>query len=205
MKDSKRNTRIRSLVKQLNLRRKKQAMQVDVLCNDIINAHRGFIDSVRNLSFAAEFAESLIGIKDFDHLFYACAQAIRIRIPDMNLAFFHSHEDSFDLYAFECDTIYVAEDQRLEQCFNTDLVKAVTRANQPCDLDQLTGMGLMATPGMLKKISAITLPIAEGGSAAGFILIYGIAGRVTNEHIKMLSMIRRSLCRAISTCQVTAN
>lgn len=203
MKDSKRNNRIRMLVKQLNQQRKQQARQIDMLCGDIISAHRDFINTVKTLAFAADFYESLIGIDNMDKLLYTTARAITGRIPDTNFVFFLSQPEAFQFYAFECDR-HCHQDQRLEKYLTNELVRAVTKANKPCDTNDLLQMGLQAKPSLLKDISAITAPIAEDGSSAGFILMYKThQQKFSQEQIKLACSIRRALSKALRVCTAT--
>ncbi len=198
MTDSKRNSRIRLLVKRLNRQRKKQAAQIDLLCNDIIAAHSDFLDTVRTLTFAGEFYESLIGVSDLDNLFCSCASMIKKQIPDVNLAFFLSQQDNFQLYAFDCNTNGTDEAHRLEQYFTNELVESITKANHPCDTDELLQMGLQVSPAILKDSSAITIPIAANRPVAGFILLYKLSGRnFDRRQIRLLCAVRRGLSKAI--------
>jgi hypothetical protein len=204
MKDSKRNSRIRLLVKRLNHQRKKQATQIDLLCNDIITAHSDFLDTVRTLTFAGEFYESLIGVSDLNNLFCSCASMIKKQIPDVNLAFFLSQQGSFQLYAFDCNTNGTDEAHRLEQYFTNELVESITRANHLCNMNELLQMGLQVSPAILKGSSAMTIPITANGPVAGFVLLYKPSGRnFDRRQIKLFCAVRRGLGKAIRTCITT--
>jgi hypothetical protein len=201
MKDSKRNSRIRLLVKHLNRRRKKQAAQIDLLCNDIITAHRGFLDTVATLTFAAEFYESLIGIDGLENLFHTCACMVKKQIPDVNLAFFLGQPEGFQLYAFDCDSGEINETYRLEQHFTAEIIRSVIGANHSCDLNELLRMGLQASPAVLKNISAVTVPIAANGPVAGFILVYKSSAQSFDQRqVRLLCAVRRGLSRAVRAC-----
>ena len=201
MKDSKRNSRIRLLVKRLNHQRKKQATQIDLLCNDIITAHKDFLDAVRTSTFAAEFYESLIGVGDLDNLFYTSACTIKKQIPDVNITFFLSQPESFQLYAFDCSTSQTDEEHRLEQYFTAQLVRSVAGANRPCDLNELLQMGLHVSPAVLKNSSAITVPIAANEPAAAFMLIYKSSPQTLDlRQVAMVCAVTRGLAQAIRAC-----
>ncbi len=203
MKDSKRNNRIRLLTKNLNRQRKKQAIQIDLLCNDIINAHRDFLDTVRTLTFTSELYESLIGIIDLDSLFRSCACMIKKQISNANLAFFLRQQDRFQLYAFDCNTNATDEAYLLEQYFTSEVVDSIIRANRPCDIDELLQMGLQVNPAILKNSSAITVPIAANKPIVGFILLYKFSGQSFDQRqIRLLCAVRRGLSRAIRACAV---
>ncbi|MFA5424054.1 MAG: hypothetical protein WC374_09390 [Phycisphaerae bacterium] len=203
MKESKRNSRIRALVKCVNSHRKKQAAQIDMLCKDIIASHSNFLDTVRTLSFAAEFYESIIGVRNLEEMFCTCASVIRKQIGDVNLVFFISRQADFQSYAFDCSTNGTEEINRLEQYFTRELIESVTKTNHPCSPDELLGMGLQVSPAILKNLSVITVPIAANGPIVGFILLYVNDGQHLDRHqIKPLSYIRRGLLQGIRTCTV---
>ncbi len=204
MKDSKRNSRIRLLVRHLNRQRKKQAAQIDLLCNDIIASHNDFLDTVRTLTFAGKFYESLIDVHDLDSLFCTCASVIKKQIPDVNLTFFLSQQANFQLYAFDCNTNGTDEARRLEQYFTSELVESIIKVNRPCNLDGLLQMGLQVSPAVLKDSSVITVPIAANELVAGFILLYKLSGQSFDQRqIKLICAVRRGLSRAIRTCVIT--
>lgn len=203
MKESKRNSRIRTLVKCVNSHRKKQAAQIDMLCKDIIASHGNFLDTVRTLSFAAEFYESIIGVRNLEELFCTCASVIRKQIGDVNLVFFINRQDTFQSYAFDCGIKGTEENDRMEQYFTGELIESVTKTNRPCGPDELLGMGLQVSPAILKNNSVITVPIAANGPITGFILLYAKEGQILDQHqIKPLSSVRRGLLRGIRTCAV---
>ncbi len=204
MKDSKRNNRIRLLAKNLNRRRKKQAVQIDLLCNDIINAHRDFLDTVRTLTFTSDFYESLIGTVDIDNLFRSCASMIQKHIPDSNIVFFINEQSRFQSYAFDCNVNQTDEAYRLEQYFTSEVVESIISTNRPCDIDEMLQAGLQINPAILKNSSAITVPIAANGSVTGFILLYKFSGQsFDRRQIRLLCSVRRGLSRAIRACAVT--
>jgi transcriptional regulator with GAF, ATPase, and Fis domain len=201
MKDSKRNNRIRLLAKNLNRRRKKQAIQIDLLCNDIINAHRDFLDTVRTLTFTSEFYETLIGPLYLDNLFRSCASMIQKYIPDSNIVFFINEQNHFQSYAFDCNVNETDEACRFEQYFTSEVVESIIRANRLGDIDELLQMGLQINPAILKNSSAITVPITANGSITGFILLYKFSSQSFDQRqIRLLCSVRRGLSRAIRAC-----
>jgi hypothetical protein len=201
MKDSKRNKRIRLLAKNLNRRRKKQAIQIDLLCNDIINAHRDFLDTVRTLTFTSDFYESLIGAVDLDNLFRSCASMIQKRISDANIVFFINEQNRFQSYAFDCNINETDQAYRLEQYFTSEVVESIISTNRSCDIDELLQMGLQINPTILKNSFVTTVPIAANGSITGFILLYKSSSqRFDQRQIRLLCSVRRGLSRAIRAC-----
>ena len=63
-----REKRLRQLVSRQNQRRKLQAKQIDILCNDIIGIQKSFISTLNRFAFTADFCESIIGIDDVKKL-----------------------------------------------------------------------------------------------------------------------------------------
>ena len=201
MKDSKRNNRIRLLAKNLNRRRKKQAMQIDLLCNDIINAHKDFLETVRTLTFTSEFYESLIGHIDLDNLFRTCAFMLQKHIPNANIVFFINEHNRFQSYAFDCNVNETDEACRLEQYFTSELVEAIINTNRSCNIDELLQMGLQINPAILKNSFVITVPIAANGSLTGLILLYKFSSQPFDQRqIRLLCSVRRGLSRAVRAC-----
>ncbi len=95
MEDKQRHTRLRLLIKKLNKKRKKQAKQIDILCNDFIAAQRDFIKSLKMISFIANFYESIIGITDLNSLLYSVVQLIKEENTDTNVTFFFASVGQF--------------------------------------------------------------------------------------------------------------
>ena len=61
MSQVERHKRLRLLVKQLNRRRKQQARKIDILCHDLIAAHRQFMRKLNDVGFAATSTRSCWG------------------------------------------------------------------------------------------------------------------------------------------------
>ena len=200
MSDKEKNRKIRLLVRRLNADRKKLAKQVDILCNDMIAAHRGFVDTVNRLAFEADFYESTIGAADADSLFYTAGQFIRERLGEPNVIFFVRDGDKFEVYAFEGDAEQ-DQPQSPRECFSAEFARTVAVANQVCDLERLLGMGLQASPALLNKICAVTVPLCLGGNSQGFIVLWRPGrSRFCDQHLDCLCAVSSGLCRAIQSC-----
>ena len=99
-----------------------------------------------------------------------------------------------------------ADKQRLENCFTAELVDNICRSNKLCTLDDMFAMGLQGSLTALNKISAITIPLGQLSSSAGFILIYrSSANRLTAEELKQISAVTPGLSRAIQSCRVLSH
>lgn len=201
MKNSQRYQRIRMLVKSLNAQRKKQARQIDILCNDIIQANRGFIHNLEQIAFTAQFAESIIGINDLDRLLYAASGVIKQHFPQINMTFCIKREDNFNLYSFAADNCRLTDAQTIEQYLNNDLISAVIDSQKLCMMDDLLTMGLQINPTVAKQISVAAVPLADSPVVSGFILLYSALENTSIENcLDKLSSITRSLSIALKAC-----
>ena len=95
MYDKLREKRLRGMVSRLNKERKCQAKKVDILCNDLVAAQRSFIKSLDSISFAANFYESIVGVRDLDNLLQSACELIKGEIPNATVAFFLTRNGKF--------------------------------------------------------------------------------------------------------------
>jgi hypothetical protein len=203
MDHKQRHRRLRQLVAKLNKERKSQAKKIDILCNDIIGAQRNFIKTLNNISFAANFYESIVGITDLSSLFYAADKLIKDELNDINVAFFLRQEKSFELHMLESNQPITLEKHMLENCFTAELVNNICEANKQCSLEDIIAMGLQGNPAMLSKISAFTIPLGRGGTSVGFILLRRSSGQnITCAELDHISAITAGLSRSISFCRI---
>ena len=206
MNHSDRHKRVRLLVKKCNLERKQQAKKIDILCNDLIEAQRHFIDKLETISFAAQFYDSVVGVTELGRLLSGATNIIKEEIPDSNIAFFLWQSDNFDLHILESDRPISLEKQQLENCFDKELVEEICRSNRICTLDDMFAMGLEGNLKMLNNLSVITLPLGQIGPSLGFILIYRSAeNKLTTGDLRNITAITPGLSRAIQSCRLHSN
>lgn len=198
-----RHKRLRRLIKNLNRERKLRAKKVDILCNDLIAAHRDFIKRLDSIGFTAHFYESILGTAELNGLFYNASGLIKEEVPDVNLAFFLRQADSFELHMFESERPIGLEKQHLENCFTPELVESICQSNKICTLEDMFSMGLEGNLTELNKISAVTIPLGIAGVSLGFILIYRPSeNKLTTDELKNVLAITGGLSRAIQSCKV---
>jgi len=201
MDNSQRHRRLRGLICGINRVRKRQAKQIDILCNDMVEAHRAFIKRLDAVSFTADFYEALAGTYDLGGLLNTAGGIIKKEMPGCEVTFFLSGDDSFEMYTLES-----AGDKNgagfLESCFNSEIVASVCEANGLCGLETLFEMGLQANPQVLSKIDALTIPLGENGVSAGFILVYRSSEQQLRvEEVMRIISITPGLTRAIRACR----
>ena len=192
-----RNKRVRLLVKKLNAERKNQAQKLDIICNDLITTQRDFISTVNLLAFTSNFYESIIGLADLKSVFYCAAKLIKHQLGELNITFFLPKDNNFEIYVFENEQPQPGQFNPSE-CFTPELVDAVCKSNEICNLNSLVSMGLEVNPSALKKISAATVPLGSFGVSEGFILMYRNSEiDFTTTQLNYLTSISTGFARAI--------
>lgn len=197
---------MRLLIKKLNKDRKKQAKQIDILCNDLIAAQRNFIKRLNTISFTANFYKSIIGTTDLSKVLYIAARFIKAENTDTDVTFFLRQADNFEMYMFESDQSITLEKQHLENCFSQELMDNICKSNKICTLDDMFALGLEGNLIGLNKISAITIPLGLLGTSSGFVLLYRSSeNKITTEEVNNISAITSGLSRAIASCQALSH
>jgi hypothetical protein len=205
-----RNTRLRLLIRRFNKQRKQQAKQIDILCNDIISAHKDFLKALKTIGFAADFYNAITGITDLNELLCTAGSHIQKHTPDAHIAFFiltpseieGGQPDNFELHVFESEQEIDLDEKRIENFFSTELVINIAKSNQICSTDDMLAMSLQFSPTCLDKISTAAIPLATAGSSTGFILVYRSSRNpLTLDDLKALSQIAPGLARSIASCR----
>ncbi|MFH1370635.1 MAG: hypothetical protein ABII09_05045 [Planctomycetota bacterium] len=221
MNDEKRNRRLRLLISRLNKERKKQAKQIDILCNDFVAAQKDFIKALRAISFAADFYESIAGVTDLNELLCTAGKLIQDQIQGSNVAFFllrggncEYRQTSFEMHIFESDrpidllapSSVEGEERRIENFFTAELVDNITRSNRVCTIEDMLTMGLQCSGACLDKISAAAAPLSSNSGSPGFILIYRCSqSPLTSDEIHCVAQVASGLARSIIACRAPAN
>ena len=223
-----RNTRLRLLIKRLNKERKRQAQKIDILCNDLITAQRQFIEKLNIIRFTANFYESILGSTALEDLLYTAVRMFKTESADVNVTFFLRHEDGpstdfrigassgaastdFELHVFESGRPILFEQSnsldgtsdRLEDCFNPELMDNICKSNKVCTLDDMFAMGLQGNLTGLNKVSTVTIPLGLPGSSLGFMLIHRSSEyKLTAAEIDRIRAVTGGLSQAITSCQI---
>jgi len=201
MKRELRNKRIRRLVHSVNEKRKKQAVQIDILCNDIVATHRKFICKLDTISFTAYFYRQILGKTDLNSLLNTAGNIIRQKIGVANAAFFLRKTGCFEPYAPQSEDTLDSDGMRFANYFTRQFAEQVCKANKICDLNRLLEIGLQASPIVLKKISAVTIPVGTDGVCTGFVLLWqSFEKEFSAEQIEKTISIIPGLSEAIDSC-----
>ena len=202
MNDERHNKKLRLLIAKLNKERKKQAKQIDILCNDFIAAQKQFLKALKVIGFAANFYEAIAGLTDPNELLATAGNLIKDQIQDVNVAFFLLQANSFELHIFESDQPIDLEDRRIENFFTTELVNEIGKSNRLCTIDDMLAMGLAGNPRCIEKVAAVGLPLNNHGCSLGFVLLYRASQHpFTCDELKSINQISPGLTRSIAACR----
>ncbi len=203
MNQDQRHQRLRLLIKKLNKERKRQASKVDILCNDLVDAQRGFVKRLNDVSFAARFYKSLLGISYLPSLLSRAGQLMADEVPGVGITFFLRRSDNCHRHVFEGNEPLRIDDRLLEDYFQPELVGNICKSNRSCTAEDMFGMGFEGSPQSLSNISLATLPLNDLGRALGFILIYRpVTQPLTTQELHTLSLVTCGLSHAIASCPV---
>ncbi len=209
MNDGKRK-HLRLLIGRLNKERKKQARQIDILCNDFVVAQKEFIVSLKAISFTANFYESITGLADLNELLVTAAKNIQSQIEGTNVVFFLRRENNFEMHIFDSiESIdFLAQeaiennDRRIENFFTAELVDNIAASRWICSVDDMLAMGLQCSGSCLEKISAAAVPLSSNSGSLGFILLYRCSQKpLVPDEISCIGQISTGLSRSITACR----
>ena len=201
MSQSERYERLRLLVKRVNKERKRQANQVDILCNDLVAAQREFMRRLNSVGFAARFYKDLLGLTDLRTLLSRAARIIREELPGTGIVFFLRQADGGDLRICDGEPIPGFQGRRLVDCFTPELVADICKSNRLCALDDLFGMGLEGDRKELNSLSLATIPLQDLGRSLGFVLAYRAATHpLRADELDKVGLIMCGLSQAIRAC-----
>jgi hypothetical protein len=204
--EQKRNKRLRFLIARLNKERRKQAKQIDILCNDLIAAQKHFIKSLKVIGFASDFYEAIMGLTELNELLVTAGNLIKDQIADVNIAFFLLQNNNFEMHIFESEQPIGLDDKRIENFFTPELVENISQSNRVCCVEDMLTMGLQSNPRYLEKVSLAGLPLNHHGSALGFVLLYRTSKcPFTTEELQSIDHISPGLGRAIASSRALVN
>jgi hypothetical protein len=203
MDQNQRQKRLRRLVKAVNKQRKRQASQIDILCKDLIAAQRDFLHRLGGVSFAAHFYKSLLGATGSRSLLSQAARGIQEELPGVNVSFFLRRAEGMGSYVSHRKETLLVGDQPLEEYFSADLIDNICKANRPCAVDEMFGMGLEGNPEGFKQLSFATLPLSDLGRSLGFVLLSRRKSQsLTAAELHRVGLITCGLSHAIAACRL---
>jgi hypothetical protein len=201
-----RHKRLRSLIRNLNRQRKRQAQQIDILCHDLIVAQKQFIQHLETLSFVAAFYKSLLGIRDLGRLLDTAGQNLGRHTSEAHVVFHLRQNGLFRRYAFDSEPDAAADQVQLVDCLTVELAEEICKANKTCSLDDLLTLGLQANPAVVNRLSAVTIPLCQAGRSLGFIMLCRPTHQpFTTAEIHRVSSVSGGLAAAIEACEAVSS
>ena len=189
-------------MKGLNKDRKRQAKQIDILCNDLIAAQRGFIRKLKTISFRASFYESIVGLIELNTLLYTAARQIQNENDDTSIIFFLREGESFKMHVFADDRPSALDNEQLADCFSAESMDNICNSNKVCSLEDMYQMGLQGNLTGSNGVSAVTIPLGLFGSPLGFMFVYRAAeNKLTADETDVISAVASGLSQAIACCR----
>jgi len=201
-----RQKRLRSLVRNVNRRRKRQAQQIDILCHDFVGAQRQFIQHLETIGFAAGFYKSLLGIRDLGRLLDTAGGLLSRQVAEAHIVFHLRQHGLFRRYAGDGEPEVAADPVRLIDCFTAELAEGICKANKTCALDDLLALGLQANPAVVSRLSAVTIPLCQAGRSLGFIMLCRHCHQpLTTAELRRVSAVAPGLAAAVDACEVVSS
>lgn len=198
----KNNKRALQVIRNLHAKQNKQSEQIEILCHDMVSAHREFSTKLAKLNLVVSFYESLLRCTDMQELLNAAVKGIRQTIQEADAAVFLLSEDGFDVHIADVGVAESVEKRQFKQWFTLELVNNISQMNRICSLDQLLRMGLQGSPAIVKTVSIAAIPLGRLGQAVGFVLVYRPAHLpLRSEELSRLAAISSGLREAILSFQ----
>jgi GAF domain-containing protein len=198
-----RNKRVRLLVRKLNKARKQQAKQIDILCHDLINAQRDFIQRLGTVRFAGSFYKSLIGISQPKVLLDTAGRCMHEVIRDACIVFFLRQSHGYMSHAIHHVQPTALTSESLERSFDDALVECLCRTKKPYMFDDMLDVGLQVNP--MLEIAALAVPIVAEGRSLGLILLYrDIDKPFSTLDIEHVEVVAGGMARVMEAGRITS-
>lgn len=196
------NKRALKVIRSLHTCQRKQADKIDMLCRDMVSAHREFSVKMATFNFVASFYESLLGCTSLEDLLDTGVHSIRQSVKEVNAAVFLLSENGFDVHIADAGVADPVEKREFQHWFTRELVQSIGQMNRICSSDQLLRMGLQGAPAILKTITLAAIPLGHFGHSMGFVLAYRPAHLpLQSEELSRLAAVSVGLRKAISSFQ----
>ena len=199
-----RKKRLRAMVRQLNAERKKHAMKVDILCNDLVEAQRQFIKRLNTIDFSSGFYEAIIGSTELDELFDHAGEIIENQVFGAEVAFFIRKNNRIEIYPDRGVDNVSLEFRDIKNRMSFSLVEKICNANRVCTLEEIFEMDADGSLEGAERLSAEAFPIGSVKSS-GFMLVGRDKDNPLDGHeIANIAAITGGLSKAVESCQMLA-
>lgn len=198
--ESDRKERALNLVRRLNQIRHRQGKKIDILCNDIVGAHRDFLQQLQILTFGVNFYESLLGHTDLSSLLDAAGALVKKHVAGSDVTVFLLDSEGFKLHIADDNNPISVDSDKIEGYFTDSVVRDICHSDRICTLDDMCNLGLQGNPNVLKSLSAAAVPLGKFGAPVGFVLICRSSQNpLTVDELDQIAAIVPGLARAITS------
>jgi hypothetical protein len=173
--DIQKYTRLRALIHNVNKQRKLQTRKIDILCNDMVAAHRGILERLEGLCFTSRVHESLIGCTDTAAVFKSVSAMIANRFGNCGGIAFLLLDGDGPLICHAEDASVAQEIAHFPAYFTAENVRSVCAGNRSRLLPELLELPLQLPPKTIDQIWAAAIPLNVEHSELGVLLLYGSA------------------------------
>ncbi|MCE5186523.1 MAG: hypothetical protein LLF76_10400 [Planctomycetaceae bacterium] len=163
------NRRALAVIRSLRCRQEKQSQKIDILCRDMVDAHRHFAVKLSDSLYVHRFYEGLLACSTLEEILDTAIRGVLDRIEGCETAVFLLEETGFDIHRLKPCTGEMAAG--LEDWFTRDLVQNISLHPRACSLTEMLRMGLQGPPSTLKTLSAAAIGLSKSARAIGFIWI----------------------------------
>jgi hypothetical protein len=173
--DTNRYTRLRGLVHGVNRQRKIQARKIDILCNDMVGAHRAMLERLDNLAFAGRLHESLIGHSSAPDILTALSTVLASRFGECGVAVLLLELDGITLH----DTHAGLSDEvaGLPSYFTVENIRAICASTRTYSITELLTLPVEIPPMTAEHTTASAIPLKLAHNSMGIVLLYNEAER----------------------------
>lgn len=194
------NKRALKVIRDLRNSRRKQSEKIDILCHDMVSAHRDFSMKMAQLNFVVSFHESLLRCTEMEELLDTAVKGIRDAVCEADAAVILLSENGFDVHIADHSSSEPVEKKQFRHWFTRNMVNTISQMNRICTLDELLRMGLQGPPGMIKTVSLAAIPLGRLGQGVGCILLYRRAEMpLQTEELSRVAAISGGLREAIQS------
>lgn len=195
-----RNRRALAVIRALRSRQEKQSQKIDILCKDMVKAHRHFAGKLARVLCVNQFYEALLCCSTLEDMLDTAIRSVQERIETAETAVFLLEEGGFDIHR---PKPYLKETTpALHEWFTRELVQNISLHPRACSLTDMLKMGLQGPPSVLKTVSATAIPLSKSGLAIGFIWVCRPCRPLSAEELSFAGALATGLSIAIAHTQI---
>jgi hypothetical protein len=201
--DNNRYIRLRELVRGVNRQRKIQARKIDILCTDMVSAHRSILDRLEGLTFTNSLYESLVGCSGAAEVLEAISALFADRFGHCGIAIATLDEGGITLH--DTHAGLGEEVSQLPSFFTAENIRALCAANRILTLAELLELPVEIPPKTAERATAAAVPLRLAANATGLLLLYNdVEKQLPPRLIHSAAAIAPAIARTLATSHSVA-